>query len=223
MSSAWTCPRRSSSVWSVWASALLLIGSFPAGADEGSPCAQHAELAQRFSKIETMRSRYREEKTLNMLEEPLISEGRMFYKRPESIHQAIEKPSVQRVTIHGGKIAIEHPGLKHRETLDLTANQTAETIVRSILEVMSGQVTVLADKYECVVIERKDRLDLALRPLKAPLDKLIARIEVTLSHDLTVRTVKLTETGGDHSLLTFSEVVYDKPFTANELETYFAP
>ena len=222
MSSAWTCRSRSSAAWSLCCSGLLLLGSL-ARADEGSPCAQHAELAKRFSKIETMRSRYREDKTLNMLEEPLVSEGRMFYQRPDRIHQAIEKPSVQKVTISGGKITIEHPGLKHRETLDLTANQTAETIVRSILEVMSGKVTVLADKYECTVIERKDRLDLDLKPRLEPLSKLIARIEVTLSNDLTVRTVKLTETGGDHSLLTFSEVVYDKPFTAKELETYFAP
>jgi len=187
------------------------------------PCEQEIELARRFADVKTMRADFRDEKRIVLMEEPLVSQGRILYLRPDRIRQDIERPSRQTLVIAGNRMSIRQHDLGKEQRFDVDSNPMMKAIVQNILLVLSGQVDRMVGQYRCLLTRDDEAYHLELTPLKEPMSKVMKSIRVAIGRDMKMREVVMEEAGGDVSRLTFTNVVHDQPFTDEEVKRHFTP
>ena len=210
---------------------MLLLASTPGGlwaadppaASAAVPCGQEKALAARFASVRTMRARFTEEKRISLLAQPLVSEGRIVYVKPDRIRQDTDRPARQTVLLSGTKVRILQHDLGREQTLDLASNSTARAIVRNILLVMSGRVEGLSDAYACTLSRPDGAYQLHLVPKQEPLTRMIRTMTVHVGADLKLRSLTIDEVGGDSSTLTFADVKHDEPLTEAQVKELFEP
>ena len=185
-------------------------------------CSDEAELIKNFSAFTTMRTDYREEKTIFLMSEPLVSEGKIHYLKPDKIHQTIEKPTRQTVIISKDTLKIIQNDLHREQTMDLSSNEAAKMIVQNILMIMSGQIDALSETYQCSLRKEEDHFVLTLLPQQEPMNKMIQSITVEVNNpELIITRFTIKEVGGDTSQMIFSNTVVDKPYSDQELSDFF--
>ncbi|NOZ86460.1 MAG: outer membrane lipoprotein carrier protein LolA [Deltaproteobacteria bacterium] len=223
--------RLSLSIFFIWAITLVLPCPGNAGsagsrvneqhANAGSACSKRKDLVRKLSLLRTMRCSFKEVKTLEMLDEPLITRGRMYYMKPGFVHQDMTSPARQSVTIAGGKLKVTNLDLNKSEIMNLSKSKSAQAAVQSVVQVMSGRAALLEDQYECMLSNMGRIVRIILIPRTGLLKKMISRIVVTFDSSLVIKKVEIDEKKGDKSVMTFTDVVYNKPFSKEEMSKYF--
>ena len=197
----------------------VLAGS---AAADPVPCDRIKMLA-RFPGLKTLRAEFTDRKRIALLEEPLVSSGRIAYQRPDRIRQVTERPAHQTIVIAGSRVTVVQHDLGREESLDLGTNAVAKAVVGNILLVLGGRLDELSRQYRCTGTEEEDLVRLRLVPLKEPMSTVIREMDVVIAPDAKIRQVTLHEVGGDSSEMTFTNVVTDKPFTDEEVRANFTP
>ena len=209
---------------------LLLAGvtSGPArGQEEGAPppaAAPEAELGallRRFKGLPGLAARFREERRLALLEEPLVDEGRLYFAPPGRLARHVERPSPSAVLIEERRLRL-WDGKETRE-VPLDKSPVARELVAGFLLILAGDEPGLRRLYEVELrrLEGEDRWRLVLRPRAKPLLDAIARLEF-VGQGLVVERMLLVETGGDETETTFSEVDPAHTFGPEEAARVFA-
>lgn len=188
-----------------------------------APCDSIPALVAAFQSVRTLRARFEDRKEMDLLDEPLVSRGRLYYQRPDRLHMVTESPSRQAVTLVGPRVRIAQQDLGRVESLDLSANEIARAVVSSVLFALGGRVEALLPLYRCHAASMDGGWRLSLVPQQATLSRVVRRLQIRLGADGGLREVRVEEVNGDASVLTIRDPVTNVPFTADEEKAYFAP
>jgi outer membrane lipoprotein-sorting protein len=219
---------RSAVVWVLSLACAAICGVCPADAAAAAPGAGVAggtiagvdELLERMRGVQGVSARYREEKRMALLAVPLVCEGQLYYERPGRLARLQERPDPSRVVIDGDRLEFGDAG--GRDTVDLAAQPVVRAFVDSFRLVLAGDRAALAAIY---------RLDfqaagpggpwtLTLTPRRAPLDRILGRIEVQ-GRGVALESVRILEVGGDETRIGFTAVDTARRFTAAERRRFF--
>lgn len=195
-----------------------------AAAPTGTACEDATELMGRFTAVETIHASYVEHKHIQLMETPLVSRGELVLVKPDRLRMDMLEPVRQTVVVTEDRVRIIQHDLGVEQEMDLGAHAEARTIVGNVLLAMGGQVEQLVDEYRCALHRTDDggyRMDLA--PTRPPMNRMIQSLEVVFDAELVLRQVTIVEVGGDHSVLAFEAVQYDRPLSDAEREAIFAP
>ena len=188
-----------------------------------APCETLPGLMSAFQGVTTLRAAFDEVKEIDLLDEPLVSKGHLYYQRPDRLHLATEWPTHQAVTLVGTSVRIVQKDLGRAESVDLSGSEMAKAVVSSLMQVLGGRVEALLPRYRCTASQDADGWMLSLLPLDRAMAKVVQRLRVRVGRDGTLREVRIEEENGDVSTQTFTDRVTNVPFTAAEEKTYFAP
>lgn len=211
------------------ATLLAFLASPAAGAEAARtvaiprPCDQVPGLQKAFVAVTTLRAAYTDSKEIALLDAPLVSRGRIFYQRPDRLHMATESPSRQAVTLVGNRVKVVQQDLGRQESMDLGTSDVAKAVVSNILLVLGGRIDTLSDLYRCTAAPDADDWRLELVPLREPMTKVVRRMQVRVAGDGTLREVRVEEPDGDASTMTFTGADANRPFTDEEVRSYFSP
>jgi hypothetical protein len=173
-----------------------------------------------MASIEGLETRFREQKQIALLKAPLVSEGRLYYKREGYLARLTEKPSASGVRITPSSLEVNSG--QGYQRVDLTGRPDIKLFVESFAKVLAGDESALASLYDISFSPKTtdSGWSLILRPKAGNLVHLVKSLELR-GQGFEVRELKLLETKGDTSTTVLELVSAKRTFSADEQRTFF--
>lgn len=122
-------------------------------------------------------ARFTEIKTLASLKQPLVTEGVLRYRYPDSLEKSAERPRAERFVIHGDSMEIYRDGKLKRQVL-LAGYPALQNFVNSFIATVGGDLVALRKFYELQLEGTQAHWTLSLTPTDAELQRVVKHITV---------------------------------------------
>ena len=142
------------------ASLLALLSVLPATAANWSL----AELLAARRAVVEVRANFVQVRYSLLLEAPLHSRGRLYYRAPDFLSQEIDAPFASRKTLNGDTLSMWRDGRSH--SLSLRSYPRAGLYARALRGVLGGQLDDLDEHFEISLSGGEDDWVLRLSPRK---------------------------------------------------------
>lgn len=179
-------------------------------------------LLQRFAAAPGLSARFREEKRVQLLAAPLVSEGTLHYAPPSRLVRHTTSPTPATVLIDGAQLRF---GDAHgQQSLDMNATPVVRQFVDSFLAVVAGDRAALERSYELDFrvpdATRPEAWELTLRPRAAAVQRVFRDI-LLRGRGVALESMRLREASGDETATTFTDVDPARRYTADEIARTF--
>jgi outer membrane lipoprotein-sorting protein len=164
-------------------------------------------------------ARFREQKQLALLSEPLESRGTLYFVPPNRLSRETSEPSSTRLVIDGDRFYFRDAA--GSEAIDLSASPIAREYVGNFIVLFNGDLAALRSRYEPRFRSDARGWQLELRPRGEPLSKFIESVSL-VGHARVLDRMELVEAGGDRTTTWFEAVRTDRAFSDEELARIFA-
>lgn len=181
-----------------------------------SPTAIHEdeldEMWRFLKSIDTMSSRFSEEKFIALMSKPLPAEGRYYYRKPDYLVRIVDAPYREVITMQSDRLTIDHKDMQKTETIDLNQQPLARAIIQHLLWLFGGEKERIHEHYftNSQGVEGNNYL-LELSPRKAPLNQIIDKLQIWVDKSKSAFKVQIVEMGGDLTILNLGEIVINQP------------
>jgi Outer membrane lipoprotein carrier protein LolA-like len=216
----------------LWISSLFAVGLTLAGVSLGAaepPPAHPTASAPKdarglftaMASIPGLEAKFREEKKLALLRAPLVSEGRLYYKRGGYLARVTEKPSPASVRITPSTLEVNNGS--GFQQVDLTGRADIKLFVESFARVLAGDYEALASVYEInfqSLPGEAARWRLSLVPKIGNLVHLVKSLELE-GTGFGVELIRVNETKGDSTTTRVELVSAARSYSAEEQQRYF--
>lgn len=194
-------------------------------------------LLARFRGIVGLSARFREEKRIAMLAQPLVSEGTVHYAPPGKIARHTLTPSASSVVLDG--TTLRFGDATSERSIDTGTSPVVRAFVDSFLAVLAGDRAALERSF---VLDfhtpvgaggqvpsggqaaggqaRSQKWELGLTPRDASLAHIIREIRFT-GDGLVLSQMRIREATGDEGITTFSDVDTAHRYSSAEADRVF--
>jgi outer membrane lipoprotein-sorting protein len=170
--------------------------------DSTPSCLKAIEEAQRETRSIT--ADFRQVKHLTLLDEPLVSNGRFLFAKPDRVRLDVVEPEPATIVIRGADIHI--PGLPEKDRQALSASPMVAMLAQ-LGAVFSGSVEKLEESFEVAATAEGDGVRLVLVPRSAEWKKTFQRMQLDFAGaDLVVREIRIEDALGDRLEITMDGV-----------------
>ena len=160
-----------------------------------------SKIADYSSKTNSIKSDFVQEKHLEILETPLISKGKFFYKKENNIRWEYIEPLKYIIVIHKGKFTIKDE-TKVSE-YDIESNKMFKEINNMIITSMKGEIINNKD-FTVSFFENNTYYLAKLTPNKKEIANFITTIKIYFNKtDFSVSKVIMVETEQDYTQIVF--------------------
>lgn len=177
----------------------LLCSAMPARSAEWGL----AQLMSGFAGVQESRARFKEEKHLAILTEPLKLSGTLRYERPDRIEKLITQPYTESMRIKGDQLEWESQG--KMRTLSLRSQPQIWALAESLRATLAGDLPSLQQHYKIKLNGTARKWNMTLEPRYPALWEFIEEIRLQGS-DNQLREVDILETNGNRSLMQIEEI-----------------
>ena len=206
--------------------ALAISGPAHARQDGGSEAGQRDVvtldgLLARFRGIPGLYARYREDKRIALLAEPIVSEGTVHYAPPRRMARHTRTPSPSHVVLDADTLRFSDGTTTQQ--IDVGASPVVRALAESFLDVLAGDRVALERSF--VVDFRADggsrtSWKLGLVPRTAALLSVLTAIDFE-GDGLVVSRMRIREASGDEGVTTFSDVDVGHRYSPEEAARVF--
>ncbi len=198
--------------------AALCAGVLLALPASGEPPATLEALMQGMAGAPGVVARFREQKQLALLSEPLESRGTLYFVPPNRLSRETSEPSQTRLVIDGDRFFFRDAA--GSEAMDLSASPIARAYVSNFIVLFNGDLAALRQRYEPRFTADAKGWTLELVPRAKRLREFIERVTL-VGHARTLDRMELVEVGGDRTTTWFEAVRTDRAFSDEELAQIF--
>ena len=167
------------------------------------------QLRKDAAKIKIIQARFVQKKSMKILSNPLVSEGRFYYVAPDSFRWEYLKPlrsvvitykgDTKRYIASGGKIIEDKTG----------GVQAMKIVLNEIAGWMSGKFD--QNPSFAATLKEGAYTEITLTPVGKNMAGMIEKIKITLSKkEAAIKSVKITENANAFTLIDFSNVQINK-------------
>jgi outer membrane lipoprotein-sorting protein len=201
---------------------LLSAAALPVSAAgaAGAPLDGLDAVRQRVVHAEVLRGGFEQEKRVAGFNNPLRSQGRFLLARNKGVVWTTLKPFPSEMVVTRERIlSIDGAGQRTVQA-DASQQPALRQINAMMFALVDGDVSALASRFDLAAQALPhDAWLLTLTPKEAAVTKLFSRIE--LRGDRYVRTVAMTEAGGDQTTLKFFDLSQAPPqLSADEAKRF---
>jgi len=190
-----------------------------APAQDKAPADIDALLAG-LAKAPGLYARFREEKHITLLQQPLVSEGSIYFTPPSRFARHTEKPIKSTMIIDGNRLQFGSTEGSHEE-MNLGTNPVARLFADAFVMLLSGNRAGLEKIFKMQLTpEAAGAWKLALTPRVAPMDKLIKELELR-GRGLNLNELDVREANGDWTRTSFTNVDLNRRYTPAEQTKFF--
>ena len=162
------------------------------------------QLMHGLAQIRSGHASFLEKKYIAMLDKPLESSGDLFYSAPDHLRKRTLKPKTESMTVDGGALVIERGHQKYH--LQLQDYPEVGAFIDSIRGTLAGDRKALERNYRLSLDGTVERWTLQLLPADEKMQAVVRRIRITGVRD-AVRSIEITQTDGDSSLMLIEKLV----------------
>lgn len=176
-------------------------------------------LLERFTQVPGISAEFREEKRINLLRDPLVSEGSIVFAPPGRLVRRTRIPTASVLLISGSRLSYLANG--ERRSLDVDSHPMIRATTDIFRLVLAGDSQALRSRFE-VRTENlgNDQWEIALQPKLAPLTDTISEIRIEGNVD-RISKIHIGEINGDETTTTFSSMDTNRQFSISEAEQIF--
>jgi outer membrane lipoprotein-sorting protein len=154
-------------------------------------------------KTNSINSDFIQEKHLEILDEPLISKGKFYYKKENNIRWEYTEPLKYIIAIHDNKFTIKDE--TKISSYDIKSNKMFKEINNMIISSMKGEIINNKD-FSSSFFENNTFYLAEMTPLKKEMKDFLQTIKIYFDKtDFSVSKVIMTENKTDYTKITFSD------------------
>jgi len=173
-----------------------------------------------LAKAPGLYAHFREEKHITLLQQPLVSEGSIYFAPPARFARWTEKPIKSTMIIDGNHLAFGSTEGSHEE-MNLGTNPVARLFADAFVMLLSGNRAGLEKIFKMQLApQAAGAWKLVLTPRVAPMDKLIKEMELR-GRGLNLNELDVREASGDWTRTSFSDIDLNRRFTPADQTKFF--
>ena len=175
----------------------LLLLPLPARAEILDP----ATLMARLASVSERRATFREERTLAALTAPLISTGRLFYRRPDYLEKDTLWPLSERFVIDGSRLILSDPKSNDPpHVIPLDAQPGLRTLIDATRAPLAGDLATLRRAFTLTTAGTLAAWTLDLVPTDPAALKFLTAIHLA-GQEAWIASIRTTQANGDTTSL----------------------
>jgi outer membrane lipoprotein carrier protein len=152
------------------------------------------------AKMKTLVCDFEQTKELSLLDEKMISKGKMFYKQDRCLRWEYLSPYSYTFLLNNNKILMQTE--KSRNVVDVKSNKLFQEVVKIMMSSINGQGLTDTKNFNVACYRGEREWKITLIPLQKEMKKTFSLIELTLNvKDYTVDQVKMDEPNHDATLI----------------------
>jgi outer membrane lipoprotein-sorting protein len=172
-----------------------------------------------LSKAPGLFARCREEKHITLLQQPLVSEGNLYFTPPARFARHTEKPIASTMIIDGNQL--QFGNADSQESMNLGTNPVARLFADAFVMLLSGNRAGLEKIFKMQLTPKAGgEWKLVLTPRVAPMDKMIKEMELR-GRGLNLNELDVREASGDWTRTSFTDVDLGRRYTPAEQAKFF--
>jgi hypothetical protein len=160
------------------------------------------QLMSELGHVERSQAQFTEQKYMKVLKKPVESSGTLIYEAPDRMIKRTLKPKPETMTVDADRLILERQG--RTRALRLQDYPTLWAFIESIRSTLKGDLSALQRFYHVELSGGPQHWSLAMKPKDAKMSRVISSVEIAGTQG-KIRTVKVEETQGDHSVMTITE------------------
>ena len=173
-----------------------------------------------FAKSRGVEAEYREEKTLPLLAEPIVSEGVLYFVPPDRLARFTRSPERASTLIDGDRLRIEDSlGV---EEIDLASQEVIRQFIDQLLLLFRGDLAELRRHYEVGFESAGESWTLTLTATGFRLRQVIQEISMRGTAG-RLEQMQMKGREGELTTTAYGRVVTDRAFESEEVAALFPP
>jgi hypothetical protein len=139
-----------------------------------------------------------EKKYSILLSEPVVSSGKLLYRRPDVVEKNIESPRKESYRFAGAELLLVRNGTEKR--IPLSSQPLLSAMAASLRGVLGGDLALLRNHYQLSLQGYEPSWRLEMTPLEEETGRYVQRILVS-GRAGRIEQIEVHETSGDYSVL----------------------
>ena len=170
-----------------------------AGAAWAAPGFDLARLMQLLAENPSSEAAYVEKKYSALLAQPVVSSGKLVYRRPDVVEKNMTAPRQESFRIAGRELAVTRDGKERR--MSLSSEPLLAAFAASLRGVLSGDAKQLLEHYRLALSGAESEWTLEMTPIDQEISRHVQRVAVS-GRAGRVKQIEVRESNGDRSVLT---------------------
>ena len=174
-------------------------------------------LEKSFSSIQTVQTRFTQEKKLKIFERTIVLEGRLVLENPGRLAWRIDSP-IKYVLVLDGEYALQWDEETRKvQKMKTTGDPMFEEVLGQIEKWFSGRFASLLKDYDMKVLSLQPlRMEFVPKP-GSLVGKAIKRVAVAVRDDRKyVEEITIEDVSGDLTKIRFHDTILNEPIPASE-------
>lgn len=165
-----------------------------------------AALMQALARVQTLESKFIEQRESLYLTRPLTISGTLSYRAPRYLEKHSLAPIEERFIADGDKLSIERmrDGKATRHRLNLLDYPQLRPFIEGVRATLAGDLATLERFYTVALTGAASAWQLRLLPREASLRERIQEVRIQ-GQDTRIRAIEIHETAGDTSRMRITE------------------
>jgi outer membrane lipoprotein carrier protein len=159
-------------------------------------------IAERRASSPDVRADFQEQKTMHLLNKPIVSSGKIWFHAPNKFRREITGNSPSVTVSNGRDLWIYYPNFKSAEHYSLGKRSPVDAAIAAINTALN--LENVENTFRISGAKADNGYDLQLLPRSASMKRMFQKFDLRLNNDLVAERTEMTQPNGDHIVTTYS-------------------
>ena len=166
--------------------------------------------------IQQLSADFTQTKTLKLLSEKMVSQGKMYYSGGNKLRWEYTQPYQYAFILNGSKVLLKHPN--RTDVIDVNQNKIFKEIARIMMSTVVGSAIKESKDFDVTIYKGGQKVQepqagttVQLIPKRKDLKAMFTKIILHIGENEIVNKVELLEKGGDSTLIELKNIKINEP------------
>lgn len=191
-------------------SVVCLIGSFAQGGADAGVIRQINAVA---SKMKTMQCDFVQTKHIKMLNDKMVSHGKMYYQQSDKLRWEYTSPYTYTFVLNGSKVLLSKG--KRNDVINVNQSKFFKEIARIMMNSVIGKCLTDTKDFRTTIATTNAEWVATLVPQRKEMKQMFQKVVLHFNRQkMMVSTVELVEKKGDRTVIQLKNVKTNSPINA---------
>lgn len=195
---------------------LLLCGGTASHCLGQTASQLRAQVAEVTANMRTLQCDFVQTKHVKMLNENMVSRGRMFYMRNDRLRWEYNTPYAYTFILNGDKVLLNNGNTKRNDVIDVNKNKVFKEISRIMVSSVVGSCLTDDKTFKTTVTTSDSEWIATLVPVRKDIKQMFDKIILHFDKQRKVVTkIEMTERNGDKTTIVLQNIRTNENISAN--------
>lgn len=164
-----------------------------------------AKINKAASALKSMECSFVQTKHLKMLNDKMVSKGKMFYKQPDKLRWEYTSPYQYQFIFNGTKVYVG--GKNRKDVIDTNSNKVFKEVARIMMSTVTGKALNSSADFDSDVADAGTFWKVTLTPKKKDIKQMFTKIELMFAKSNTmISSIDIYEKNGDRTNIKLNDI-----------------